>query len=56
MPLGMALVLAGLLVLVRTLGGKRENGEAGVIGGVGGGVLAEEADERNAVLIHGEVS
>src|SRR5580698_10802166 len=54
MPLGMAVVLAGLLVLVAGLGGKRENGEAGVVGGAGDGVVAEEADERNAILIHGE--
>ena len=54
MPFGMALVLAALLVLVRRLGGKRENGEAGVVGGVGGGVLPEKSDERDAVLIHGE--
>ena len=56
MPLGVAVVFAGLLVLVRTLRGEREHGEAGVIGSAGGGVLAKESDERNAVLIHGEVS
>src|SRR6185437_14484387 len=54
MPLGMAVVLAGLLVLVRTLGGQREDSKARVVGGVGGGVLTEESDERDAVLIHGE--
>ena len=54
MPLGMAVVLAGFLVLVAGLGGKRENGEAGVVGGAGDGVIAEEADKRNAILIHGE--
>src|ERR1019366_2916796 len=54
MPLGMAVVLAGLLVLVAGLGGKREYGEAGVVRGAGDGVVAEEADERNAILIHGE--
>src|SRR6266542_2603063 len=56
MPLGGALVLAALLVLVGALGGKREHGEAGIVGGVRGGVLAEESDERNSVLIHREVS
>ena len=55
-PFGVVDVLAGLLVLVRALGGKREDGEVRVVGGVGGGVLAEESDERDAVLIHGEVS
>ncbi len=54
MPLGMAVVFAGLLVLVAGLGGKRENGKAGIVGGAGDGVVAEEADERNAILIHGE--
>ena len=54
MPLGMAVVFAGLLVLVAGLGGKRENGEAGIVGGAGDGVVAEEADERNAILLHGE--
>ena len=50
MPLGMAVVFACLLVLVAGLGGKRENGEAGVVGGAGDGVVAEEADERDAIL------
>ena len=54
MPLGMAVVFAGLLVLVAGLGGKRENGKAGIVGGAGDGVVAQEADERNAILIHGE--
>ena len=53
-PLGVVDVLAGLLVLVRALCRKREHGEAGVVGGAGDGILAEESDERYAVLIHGE--
>src|SRR5581483_952053 len=53
-PLGMAVVFAGLLVLVAGLGGKGEYGEAGVVSGAGDGVVAEEADERYAILIHGE--
>src|SRR5580692_8822638 len=56
MPLGMVDVFAGRLVLVRALGGERQSGEIGVVGGYGGGVVAEKSDERNAILIHGEVS
>jgi len=54
MPLGVAVVFAGLLVLVGTLGGKREDGEVRAVGCVGAGVLSEESDERDAVLLHGE--
>ena len=55
-PFGVVDVLAGRLALVRAFGGEREGGEIRVGGGDGGGVLAEESDERDAILIHGEFS
>src|ERR1700679_4210664 len=55
-PFGVVDVFAGRLVLVRAFGGKREGREIRVVGSDGGGVLAEESDERDAVLIHGENS
>jgi len=46
MPLGMAVVFAGLLVLEAGLSRKRKHCEAGVIGGSGDGVVPQKSDER----------
>ncbi len=55
-PLGVAVVFAGLLVFVSAFSGKLEDGETRVLGSDSGGVIAEESDERDAVLIHGVIS
>src|SRR5208337_5370301 len=57
MPFGLRDVLAGLFILIGSLGGDRESGELLVVlAGANFGIVAEEAHEGRFVLVHDRVS